>query len=831
MKLKIWEHQVSRIYGILLLLSLLVQAVTAGTNFIILDSGDDKEKIVLKKKHYEESLQQDTTVQSLADGSKFQADIKKVDQSYILRVGPFESNNFLALVYLKAKKSFPNAFILEEKKLVLKAEPIIHTIEKKVYVDREVAVMHGDDPLWLAMFALAFVGIFFMFLSSEQMKRMKSEHEKIKLKHDNLELKQNEALASMGENIQIIAKETINHTHQLAEKVKETPLYDDVAKVMDNENELLDVTGDLVKFLRLKSKKVVIQHEVFNFNHVLNEVAGLLNTKYKQNDIELVFDIDKDVPKHMLSDSVHLGQILINLLEYFIQNSQNKEVKIEVTTAEDKIQGLNLRFQINADVNIEDKETLFNSYYDEETRRYVGLGLFVAKELTYLMGGELHIKDRSYESTMLIFTLDIEVQNDEKRKYRLPNKGLVGKKMLIADRSYSSAQATQKLFAYFRADIDILSAKTFVDQIPDFTQYEIVALSNTLFNAKVFEALAKVKNEQDLKIISLENLFTSEEIPLNKHIDIRLKKPLTQEYVFDTLVELYTVKEDSENKNEVNDDTALRVYSEAFKDTLNITLEGFHSLGDAHILIVEDDIVNQNIFLEILGKSNIKVSVVNNGQEAIDFLHEIQEHIDIVFMDINMPVMDGYTAAKIMRKESRFDQTAIVFLSALASEHEIEKMLESGMNGYLSKPVQLEQLYTALKTFLNQVDPLISPMYVPEPTPIVFKGLNIEEGIENLKGNIIFHKQVLQEFIDAYAQSGAIFENLVKEQRYGQIKVLCLDMKGLTGTIGAKEMHTIINEIHQHLIYKKPELLHSYVKRYQTKLDELTRSIDRYLGV
>lgn len=821
----------SKIYGFLLLLSMLVQAADSGANFIILDSGDDKKKIVAQKKHYEENIHKDKTVQSLADGSKFQAAIKKVDQSYILKVGPFEGNDILALVYLKSKKFFPNAFILQEEKLVLKSEPIIQTIEKKVYVDRQVSATKGNDPLWLAMFSLAFVGIFFMFLSSEQMKRMKKEHERIKLKHENLELKQNEALSSMGENIQIIAKETMNHTHQLAEKVKETPLYDDVVKVMHNENELLDVTGDLVKFLRLKSKKVVIQHEVFNFNHVLNEVAGLLNTKYKQNDIELVFDIDRDVPKYMLSDSVHLAQILINLLEYFIQNSQNKEVKIEVTTAEDKKQGLNLIFQINADVNIEDKETLFNSYYDEETRRYVGLGLFVAKELTYLMGGELQIKDRNYDSTILIFMLPIEEKNNEKRKYRLPNKGLVGKKILIVDSSQSSALATEKLFSYFRADIDTVSAEIFVDQRIDFSRYEIVALSNTLFNDKVFEALEKVKEEQELKIISLENLFTSQEIPLNKHIDIRLKKPLTQEYVFDTLVELYMIKEDSANVAEVHDSAALTVYREAFKDTPNITLESFHSLGGAHILIVEDDIINQNIFLEILGKSNIKVSVVNNGQEAIDFLHDVQEHIDIVFMDINMPVMDGYTATKIMRKDPRFDQTAIVFLSALASEHEIDKMLESGMNGYLSKPVQLEQLYTALKVFLNKVDPLISPMHVAEPAPIVFEGLNAEAGIKNLNGNIVFYKQVLQEFLDAYAQSGGIFENLVREQRYGQIKVLCLDMKGLTSTIGAKEMHTVINEIHQHLIYKKPELLHSYVEKYKSELLKLNQSIKIFLSL
>lgn len=821
----------SRIQGILLLLSMLLQIATAGQNFIVLDSAEDRERILIQKKHYEQVLQNDKTVQSLMDGTKVQAILQEVGQFYILKIGPFDNDNLLALVYLNAKHSFPKAFIFEEKESPSKPEPLAQTMKEKVYSESRLVDTNKDDPLWIAMFSLAFVGIFFMFISSEQMKRMKLEHEKIKVKHEHLELKQNEALSSMGENIQIIAKETMKHTHRLAEKVKETPLYEDVVKVMNNENELLDVTGDLVKFLRLKSKKVMIQHEVFNFNHVLNEVAGLLNAKYKQNDIELVFDIDKDVPKYMLSDSVHLAQILINLLEYYIQNSENKEVKIEVATAQNNRQGLNLQFKINADVNIEDKETLFNSYYDEETRRYVGLGLFVAKELTYLMGGELEIKDISYVSSMLIFTLPIEEKNNEKRKYRLPDKGLVGKKMLIVDRSHSSALATRKLFAYFKIHIDILSAKAFAEQLPDFKEYEIVALSNNLFKTNVFESLDKAKEEQELKIISLENLFTSQEIPLNKHIDIRLKKPLTQEYVFDTLVELYETKFENKGKTTVGTHDSLKVYRKAFKDTPNITLESFHSLRDGHILIVENDIVNQNIFLDILGKSKIKVSVAHNGHEAIDFLQTVQDHIDIIFMDINMPVMDGYTATKIIRKDSRFDHTSLIFLSALASEHEIEKMLESGMNGFLAKPVQIEQLYTALKAFLNKVDSLESPILVPEQAIMVFEGLNVQDGIQNLNGNIVFYKQVLQEFIDAYGQSDIIFENLVREQRYGQIKVLCLDMKGLAGTIGAKEMHTVINEIHQYLIYKKPELLHSYVERYKIALYELTQSIERYLSL
>ena len=828
MKSSSWEGMVYRIYVILMVWLFAISNASAVENFIVLAEDNNTNSVAEKKLQYDRVVQTDSVIRMLATKEKFQAEIKKVESAYLLKVGPFAADDALAMIYLKLKKSFPHAFILEEKEASLGSKPVLRTIEKKVYVEKE------DESLWIAVFALAFIGIFFMFISSEQMKRLKLEHENMKSKHQNLEQKQHEVLSSMGENIQIIAKETMNHTHQLAEKVKETSFYSDVEKVMDNENELLDVTGDLVKFLRLKSKKVVIDNEEFNFNHVLNEVAGLLNTKYMQNDTELIFDIDKNVPRNMFADSVHMGQILINLLEYFIQNSRNKEVKLEVSAIPMLNDKLTLRFQIDADIKIEDKETLFDSYYNEEKRRYVGLGLYVAKELTYLMGGELLIKDSENAGTSLIFTLPMEEKNREKRKYRLPDKGLVGKKILLVDRNDNSALATEKLFAYFKADVTVLSEEIFKEDMPDLALYEIVALSNVLFNNKVLERLKEIKKTQDIKVISIDNLFTSNEMIIRDVIDISLKKPLTQEYVFDTLVELYdkewAQRSITRHLVDVNR-PSLPVHSEMFKDTGHITLESFSHFKDAHILIVEDNMMNQQAIVDILGKSELKLSVAGNGQEALELLHEIEEKTDIIFMDINMPVMDGYSAAEIIRKKPRFNQTAIIFLSALVSEHEIEKMLDCGMNGYLAKPVQIGSLYTALTEFLDQSYISKEGISCVEMSLPRLDGLDIEDGLAHVGDNIIFYKQVLQEFVDAYAQSDVTFERLVCEQRYGQIKILCMEMKGITGTIGAKKMHTVINEIHQYLIYKKPELLDNYIEKYREELARLNKAIETYLAL
>ena len=132
--------------------------------------------------------------------------------------------------------------------------------------------------------------------------------------------------------------------------------------------------------------------------------------------------------------------------------------------------------------------------------------------------------------------------------------------------------------------------------------------------------------------------------------------------------------------------------------------------------------------------------------------------------------------------------------------------------------------------FLTKEETPVPTTDTMDDKPMKLKGLDIADGLNHMKDNDIFYKEVLKEFMDAYIESDDLFEKLVNEQRFTQVKMLCLDMKGLTGTIGAKEMHVIINEIHQHLIYKKPELLHSYVSRYRETFTTLIKSIKTYLA-
>jgi signal transduction histidine kinase len=214
---------------------------------------------------------------------------------------------------------------------------------------------------------------------------------------------------------------------------------------------LFDITGDLIAFLRLKSKKVEIVSEEFNLNNVLNEISGIIATRFKGSSVELIFDIDNTVPRFMHGDSLHFGQILIGILENRLSTLSDEELRLEISMSNTYENKIELQFQFidsGAGLTQEEVKKLFVPYYDEVKCQYVGLGLFVAQELVTMMNGELNIHSNIGKGTSFTLTLPFQIVNqNNRRKYRLPEKILTDKKVLVVDSHYNSALAIKKMFA------------------------------------------------------------------------------------------------------------------------------------------------------------------------------------------------------------------------------------------------------------------------------------------------------------------------------------------------------------------------------------------------
>jgi CheY-like chemotaxis protein len=680
--------------------------------------------------------------------------------------------------------------------------------------------------VWIALFALGFIGILILFISSKQMTKIEKLHQEMLEKQMKIEQTQSLFLANISENIHDI----IEKTYKEVPKKDTAVFHEEVAKG----KRLIDVTNDLIKFLRLKSKKVEINREKFNLNNVLNEVSGSVCSKFKGHPAELIFDIDNNIPRYLIGDSLNLEKTLHNLLEYALNQTEEGEITLEISMFGNYEERIELQFKLtDMGMGLSKKEidTLFIPVYDEESKTYSGLGMFVAKELIAMMGGELVVQSVVGKGTTFAVTLPFEMLDpNNRRNYRLPEKALTTKKIFIVDRNYNSVLAIKKMFAYFRHDIKVMSKEDFLKHMPKLMPYDIVILEESLFNVRTIEYLEKLKEEKDLKVIALNSLLEKdEESQMNDVVDKVLTKPLNQERIFELIINLYTLKQiKADYKEEVETKAHALTHRGEIHEALNISQTSFKDFSGMHLLIVEDDVINQKVLSNILKTSGIEITIANNGREAVNMIKERSEPFDLVLMDINMPVMDGYVATQMIRLESEYDDLPIVAFTALALESEREKIFNSGMNAYLTKPLNIGKLYTVFKMYREVPDRIRSD---EEKTDEISKEiLDIKRGIAYANNNAGFYIEILKEFNDAYGHTAELFAKLVREHRYEQIKMLCLDMKGLTGTIGAKEMFGLIIEIHQKILYHQEDVLVNYVERYEKSLKRLTEEIDRYVS-
>jgi len=688
--------------------------------------------------------------------------------------------------------------------------------------------------MWIALFALALIGIMILFVSSRQTMKIQKLHQDMLEKQLEMEKNQNLLLTNMSENIHNIAKQALEKSQQNIVQTEHPYMTTD--EVLENvENRLLTVTNDLIDFLRLKSQKVEIINEKFNINNVLNEISGSICSNFSGKNTELIFDIDNNVPRFLIGDSLHLGQVLNSVLDHIMEHFSGDEVKLEISMFNTFGEKIELQFQFTdtgGGIAKEQMEALFTPYYDDDKGVYIGLGLFVANELVSMMGGELSVQSIIGKGSTFTLTLPFDIEKTtDKRVYRLPEKIFKEKKVFIVDNNHNAALAIKKKFAYFKHEVKVITKNEFLRNMPNLTSYDIIVLNESLFSMRLVEYLNKIKTAKELKVIALNALIHSDKNNfVDEIIDVHLFKPLNQERILEMMIDMYDIKVPTAfNKEKQGTLVQAKIHKGHIVGTKNVTHTHFQDFKGKNILIVEDNLINQKVLINLLHQSDINISVANNGQEAVDLIKGSKVEFDLVLMDINMPIMDGYTATQMIRLDSKFDAIPIVAFTALVLESEIRKMFNSGINAFLAKPLNIGKLYTVFAMYLSE-KPISEIVQIEDEIYAQYDGLDMKKGITHANNSEALYMEVIKEFDTAYGESAEVFEKLVSEHRYEQIRMLCVDLRGLTGTIGAFDMHALIMEIHQCLLYNKKELLPNYIEKYKFEMNMLSKSIQKVIS-
>ncbi len=628
--------------------------------------------------------------------------------------------------------------------------------------------------------------------------RLKNENELIKAKNEaqiGAETK-SKFLASMSHEI----RTPMNGVLGMVELLQDTQLnpqqMDILKTIADSGNALLDIINDILEYSKIEAGKIELEYITFNLERTIYDVTRLLLIKAEEKNLELIFYYHTDCPDFVTGDAGRIRQVLLNLVGNAIKFTHEGQIIIEVKTIKSNNNNYNLRFEIidsGIGINEEAKNKLFDSFSQADnstSRKYggSGLGLSISKQLIQLMEGHINVDSEVGKGSVFWFELHLQPAVSPKA---IKQSELDDIKILIIDDNALNVKI-------LKAQLEKLNMRVVKVSNPDNIlpimeqannendNFQLVIINNIIANISGESIGIKIKNIQALNNIPLILLASyAKSGDANKYKEIGfssyLTKPILSDLLYKTLSRVLGLKN--------NDNSVFLTRHSVLEDEIehnkhDIKFEGY-------ILLVEDIIINQKVALGLMSNFGLRIDVANNGQEALDMFNK--NSYDLILMDCQMPVMDGYEATKKIREIN--ETITIIALTANALASDRIKCTQAGMSDYLAKPFNRGQLIEILSRWLphDNKDYKQLPSHINKQQNITTN--NAEKNSLNFE---ILHnmKKILgnafNELIPAYlGQSDSIISDMENAHDKNDIKTLeryAHSMKSSSYNVGAEDL-------------------------------------------
>lgn len=457
---------------------------------------------------------------------------------------------------------------------------------------------------------------------------------------------------------------------------------------------LLSIINDILDFSKIEAGKLDIESTQFNLDALVNQTIRLHLTRAQEKHIELIQHISRDVPLNLVGDPLRIQQVLNNLLSNALKFTEDGLISVSVRCTQNA-EDIQLEFEVkDSGVGLTTAHQAqlfqpFNQGDESISRRYggTGLGLAICKQLTTLMGGEIWVESQLGKGSIFHFT--VKVQQDPSQQIISPSKQLSELNVLIADDIEASRDAISEALSMANIQADIASGgKDAVAKmrtaLATSSPYDVLILDWNMPDIDGLEVAAIMNQEFSIKQPKVIMLYAFESPRMREQanqLGIRnfIKKPFSMSELVDELQEL-----------------CLNVKTKALpKDKPTVP-----NLKGTRILFAEDNALNQKVTIGLLAETKASIEIANNGLEAISILRK-DSAFDVVLMDIQMPVMDGLTAAKHIREELKLT-LPIIATTAHAMQQDIDKSLAAGMDGHINKPVDPNRFFDVLVEVLDK---------------------------------------------------------------------------------------------------------------------------------
>jgi PAS domain S-box-containing protein len=624
-----------------------------------------------------------------------------------------------------------------------------------------------------------------------------------------------EFLANMSHEIRTPMNAILGLSHLAMHSGLTPRQHNYVQKVHASAESLLGILNDILDFSKIEAGKLDIESIAFDLADVMDNLAGVIGLKAEEKGLELVFVEPPDLPNALVGDPSRLRQVLLNLCNNAVKFTERGEIVVAIEVLERAWDGVRLRFVVRdtgVGMSADQCERLFQPFEQADastSRRYggTGLGLAISHRLMQLMEGEIGVRSEPGRGSEFHFSLRFPLQPAAVRGPRvLRHAAFTSIRALVVDDNDFAREVLLGMVQALGMQADAASGgdealERLVLADANRAPYDLVLLDWKMPGMNGFECAERLLrlplSRRRPPSVLMVSAFSRDEV-LQRAQERRLvfadllTKPVTPSSMFDACCRALGL-------------APVFVSSGSRREGL---LNHTHAaLRGARLLLVEDNAINRELALDLLSNAGVEVQLASDGREALDVL--ARASFDGVLMDCQMPVMDGFAAARAIRQRPEWRDLPVIAMTANAMVGDREKVIAAGMNDHIAKPIKVDEMFATLARWVRtRRDSMTADRPSAPPhgaDDLDLPGVVPGAAIPELRANRSLYRRLLRRFRIEQGGFAASFAAARASGEREKAMRLVHDLHGLAGTLGMPALRQAAHALQQACRCSAPE--------------------------